>query len=108
MLRDPMNGNLAARMQPELLIRQLRRLKRTVDMLDTEFAQRRVDEGLLAELDLQLENGLANEPRAAELKPLIERLRENTLTPRTELYADGMGDCRRLKAAIEGLIAVVA
>ncbi len=88
-------------------VRQLRLLKRTVEQLEAEFAHGRIDEGLLADIDRMLEDGVADGPEAANLKGLLERLRENTLTPRTELYKDGIRDCRRVKATIEGVIAVM-
>ncbi|HRH68573.1 MAG: hypothetical protein JNL43_05245 [Flavobacteriales bacterium] len=94
-------------MDPEEHIRQLRRLKRTVEQLEAEFAHGSVDEGLLSDIDRMLEDGLANGPEAANLKTLLERLRENTLTPRPELYGDGIRDCRSVKAAIEGVIAAL-
>lgn len=94
-------------MGSEPLTRRLRRLKRTVEQLDACFAEQRVDTGLLAEIDLQLENGLAADPRTADLKGLLDDLRESTLAPRPERYADGVVCCRRVKAAIEGLMAVV-
>ncbi len=95
-------------MDAEQHVRQLRRLKRTVEQLETEFAHGRIDEGLLADIDRMLEDGVADGPEAANLKSLLEKLRENTLTPRAELYGDGIRDCRRVKATIEGVIAVLA
>ena len=94
-------------MDAEEHVRQLRLLKRTVEQLEAEFAHGRIDEDLLAEIDRMLEDGVADGSEAAHLKGLLERLRENTLTPRAELYKDGIRDCRRVKATIEGVIAVL-
>ena len=94
-------------MDAEENVRQLRLLKRTVEQLEAEFAHGHVDEGLLADIDRMLEDGVADGPEAAHLKSLLEKLRENTLTPRAELYKDGIRDCRCVKATIEGVIAVL-
>lgn len=94
-------------MGPEQFTRQLRRLKRTVEQLGAGFAEQHIDAGLLAEIDLQLENGLAADARTADLKGLLDGLRECTLSPRPERYADGVVYCRRVKATIEGLMAEV-
>lgn len=94
-------------MDAEEHVRQLRLLKRTVEQLEAEFAHGRIDEGLLTDIDRILEDGVADGEEAANLKSLLERLRENTLTPRAELYKDGIRDCRRVKATIEGVIAVL-
>ena len=100
--------NIFRTVDAEEHLRQLRRLKRTVEQLEAEFAHGRIDEGLLADIDRMLEDGVADGEEAANLKGLLEKLRENTLTPRAELYGDGIRDCRRVKATIEGVIAVLA
>ena len=94
-------------MEAELFVRQLRRLKRTLEQLEAEFAHGRIDEELLADIDRMVEDGLACDPRTNELVAHLERLRENTLTPRSELYTDGIRDCRKAKSMIEEVIAVV-
>ncbi len=94
-------------MQGEELVRQLRRLKRVLEQLESEFAHQRVDEGLLADIDRMLEDGLAADERVAELKDGLDDLRESTLSQRAELYADGIRACRGLKARIESLAAMV-
>lgn len=94
-------------MEAEQRVRQLRQLKRMMEMLDTEFSHRRVDHGLLADIDRMLENGLSREPRLRDLKDRLDALRESTLSPRAELHADGVRDCRRIKVAIEHLLAEV-
>ena len=104
---NPTSNNILRTMDAEQHVRQLRLLKRTVEQLEAEFAHGRIDEGLLADIDRMLEDGVADGAEAANLKGLLERLRENTLTPRAELYGDGIRDCRRVKATIEGVIAVL-
>lgn len=94
-------------MTPEQLVRQLRRLKRTLEQLESEFAQHHIDVELLADIDRMVENGLAHEPLIAELCAQLERLRETTLTPRPELYTDVIRYCRLSKASIEELMAEV-
>lgn len=94
-------------MDPDRLSRGLRRLKRTIEQLGVEFAEQRVDEGLLAEIDLMRENGLGRDPRTARLMDLLEELRQGTLSDRAERYGDGLRNCRRVKAEIEGVLAEV-
>jgi len=88
-------------MDTEQLGRLLRRLKRALEQLESEFARHHVDRALLVDIDRMVDDGLAAEPRTQHLVSGLERLRENTLTPRPELYTDGIRDCRRMKALIE-------
>lgn len=92
-------------MEAEQRVRSLRQLKRMMEMLETEFAHGRTDHGLLADIDRMLENGLARDPRLGGLKDRLDALRESTLSPRPELHADGVRDCRRIKVLIEEFIA---
>ena len=48
-------------MDTEELMRELRRLKRSLEQLEAEFAHGRTDDGLLHEMDTMLENGLADD-----------------------------------------------
>ena len=89
------------------LARALRALRRTVLMLETELRHARVDEGLLAEIELQMEHGIASETRCATLVQEVDRLRENTLTPRPEMLGDTIRACEKLKDAIEGVLALL-
>jgi hypothetical protein len=86
---------------PEQLVRLMRRMKRTLEQLESEFARNTLDVELLLDLDRMVDEGLSAEPRTAHITAQLERLRENTLTPRPELYTDGIRDCRRLKALLE-------
>jgi len=86
------------------LSRALRTLRRTVLMLETELRQEHLDEELLADIEQQLEDGIASHPRCAVLRQHVDALRENTLTPRRELYTDTVRACMQLKDAIEGVV----
>lgn len=87
------------------LSRALRTLRRTVQMLETELRHERVDEGLLAEIEVQMERGIASDTRCTVLVRGVDSLRENTLTPRPELLSDTVRACEKLKDAIEGVLA---
>lgn len=87
------------------LSRALRTLRRTVEMLRTELRHGHLDEELIAAIDAQLEDGLASDPRSAVLRGAVDALRENTLTPRGEMYADTIRACDKLSDAIEGVTA---
>jgi hypothetical protein len=86
------------------LARRLRRLRRTVLMLETELRRETVDVELLAEIERHMEQGIATEPRCAGLIAPVDALRESTLTPRPELYRDTIRACEQLKDAIEGIM----
>jgi hypothetical protein len=94
-------------MDTEELMRELRRLKRSLEQLEAEFAHGRTDDGLLHEMDTMLENGLADDPRTEALKGMLDHLRENTLTDRPERFADGIRHCRKLKATVEGTMSML-
>ena len=83
------------------LARSLRRLRRTVDMLQTDLRHGRVSEELIAEIETRMEHGIGTEPRCTGLVAPVDALRESTLTPRPELLADTIRCCERLKDAIE-------
>lgn len=86
------------------LARRLKTLRRTVEMLRTELRHGHLDEGLIADIDAQLEDGIGSEPRSAELRAFVDALRESTLTPRAELLADTIRACDKLGDAIEGVV----
>ena len=54
------------------LTRALRRLQRTVVMLRTELRHEHVDEGLIADIEAQLEAGIATHPRTQHLRHLVD------------------------------------
>lgn len=87
------------------LARRLKALRRTVQMLRTELRQGHLDEGLIADIDAQLEDGIGSDPRSAVLRSFVDALRENTLTPRGELFTDTIRACDKLSDAIEGVLA---
>lgn len=76
-------------------------LFRTVRMLETELRHGQLDEELLQSIDQQLEHGIATTSRAMVLRPLVDALRESTITPRAELHGDTIRACERLMDAIE-------
>lgn len=86
------------------LARALRTLRRAVLMLQTELRHGRVDEALVAEIDAQMERGIASDPRCAELVKQVDALRENMLTPRPELLSDTVRACEKLKDGIEEVV----
>ena len=92
-------------MDPTTLARRLKSLRRTVEMLRTELRHGHLDEGLIADIDAQLEDGIGSDPRSAELRAFVDALRENTLTPRRELLTDTVRACDKLSDAIEGVMA---
>lgn len=87
------------------LVRRLRRLRRTVLMLETELRQGTLDEELLANVDLQLEEGIATDERCAGLRELVDALRESTLTASSDHFRNGIRACEKLKDAMEEVVA---
>lgn len=82
------------------LERSLRTLRRTVLMLQTELRHGRMEADLLDNIDQQMERGIATDQRCTALVSAVDRLRENTLTPRTELLGDTIRACDKLLDAI--------
>ena len=89
------------------LVRRLRRLRRTVIMLETELRQGYLDEELLSDVDLQLEQGIAPDPRSAHLRELVDALRESTLTTSPDHYRNAIRACEKLKDAMEEVVAAL-
>ena len=86
------------------LARRLKRLRRTVLMLETELRHGHVDEALIQDIDAQLESGLAVEARYEPLRIPVDALRESTLTPRPELHRDTIRACEKLQDSIEAIL----
>ena len=86
------------------LARRLRALRRTVHMLETELRHEHLDEELLGHIEQQMEQGIATESRCVALVPMVDALRESTLTPRAELYRDTIRACEKLKDKLEGVV----
>ncbi len=86
------------------LARRLKRLKRTVLMFQSELHQEHLDAELLADIDVQLERGIATDPRGSALRDHVDDLRENALIPRKELFADCIRASEKLMLAIEGIL----
>ena len=91
-------------MQNEDLVRRLRKLSRTVYMLQTDLRHGQLNNALLEEIEFQMDHGISTEPRCTGLVPLVDTVRENTLTPRPELYTDTARACEKLKDAISDLV----
>jgi len=89
------------------LARRLRVLRRTVLMLQTELRHDRVDDALIAEIDQQMEHGIATEPRCTHLPAAVDALRESAMHPRAELLPDTIRACEKLKDAIEGVVSAL-
>lgn len=86
------------------LARRLKRLRRTVLMLETELRHGQVDEELIQDIDAQLESGLAVDARCEHLRIPVDALRESTLTPRLELHRDTIRACEKLQDSIEAIL----
>jgi hypothetical protein len=86
------------------LARRLRVLRRTVLMLQTELRHAHMDDGLIAEIDQQLEHGIATEPRCAQLPAAVDALRESALSMGAERFGDTIRACENLKDAIEEVV----
>ena len=86
------------------LVRRLRRLRRTVLMLETELRMGHLDVGLLEEIEERLEHGIATEPRSAGLRGMVDAVRENTLTPRPELMRDTVRAAEKLRDAVDAIV----
>ena len=77
-------------------------------MLETELRHGTLDEELLADIDRQLEEGIATDPRCAGLRELVDALRESTLTSPPELYRNAVRACEKLKDAMEEVVALLS
>jgi hypothetical protein len=86
------------------LARQLRQLSRIALMLASELRHGHLDEELIEEIDRRMEQGIAADPRGAALRPVVDALRESTMTPRPELMGDTIRACERLRDAIDALV----
>jgi hypothetical protein len=91
-------------MEEQDLVRRLRRLRRTVDMLQTDLRHGHLNDKLLTEIESHLEHGIAAEPRCARVRASVDALRESTFTPRPELRADTIRASEKLKDAIDGVL----
>lgn len=89
------------------LARRLRRLRRTVLMLETELRNGTLDEELLSDVDLQLEQGIATDPRSTYLRELVDALRESTLTASSDHYRNAIRACEKLKDAMEEVVGML-
>ena len=83
---------------------QLKRLRRRVEQLHTEFAHQHLDQKLLVEIDTFMENGISADKRATGLRSLVDGLRENVLVTGHANYAEAIRQCVRMKKMIDGLI----
>lgn len=90
------------------LVRRLRRLRRTVLMLETELRLHHVDVKLMEEIEERLEHGIATEPRSVGLCILVDALRESTMTPRKELMRDTVRAAEKLRDAVDAIVDRIA
>ncbi len=88
------------------LARRLGRMRRTVLMLQTELRREHMDLPLLAEIDAQMEHGIAAEPRCERLPALVDALRESALSQRREQFSDTVRACEKLKDAIDEIVSL--
>jgi hypothetical protein len=89
------------------LVRSLRRLRRTVDMLQADLRREYLNAELMAEVEKHMDHGIATDRRCTKLSARVDALRESTLTPRRELYADTIRACEQLKLTIDGVLNVI-
>ena len=94
-------------MDEQDLVRRLRRLRRTVDMLQTDLRHGHLNDKLLAEIESHMEHGIATEPRCMRVRAYVDALRESTFTPRQELHTDTIRASENLKDAIEGVVSAL-
>lgn len=92
-------------MTDQELVRALRQLRRSVDMLQTELRHGRIDAGLVDDIETRMERGIGTDSRCSGLTAQVDALRESTLTPRAELLGDAIRCCDKFKDAIEGITA---
>ncbi|MFZ1660199.1 MAG: hypothetical protein WAT61_15335 [Flavobacteriales bacterium] len=90
------------------LVRRLRRLRRTVLMLETELRLNHIDLELVEEIEERLEHGIATDPRSADLRTLVDALRESTMTPRKELMRDTVRAAEKLRDAVDAIVDRIA
>ncbi|WKZ66600.1 MAG: hypothetical protein QY325_01445 [Flavobacteriales bacterium] len=91
-------------MTDQELARALRALSRNALMLQTELRNGLVDEGLIADIEACMEQGISLDARCAALVGLVDALRESTLTPRAELLSDTIRACEKLRDGIERVL----
>jgi hypothetical protein len=89
------------------LARRLRVLRRTVLMLQTELRHEHMDEPLIAEIDQQMEHGIATEPRCAQLPAAVDAVRESALGMGEKRFDDTIRACEKLKDAIEEVVSAL-
>ncbi|MBK9176799.1 MAG: hypothetical protein IPM46_10800 [Flavobacteriales bacterium] len=86
------------------LERRLRRLRRVVDMLQTDLRHEYLNEKLLAEIDQHMERGIATEPRCGKLPATVDALRESALSTGAKRFDDTIRACEKLKDMIEDVV----
>ncbi len=89
------------------LTRRLKILRRSVLMLETELRNDHMDNDLLADIDRQMEEGLAAEPRTAFLRERVDALRENVMGSGSHRFRDAIRSTAELRDAIEEVMALL-
>lgn len=87
------------------LIHQLRRLRRCMEQLQSEFEHQQLDRQLLQEIDALMENGITADERAYHLRDRTDALRELVLVTGTRNHVETVRHCVQLKKLIDALIA---
>lgn len=86
------------------LAAELHILFRSARMLETELQHGRIDTELLEDIDRQMEDGIATDPRSESLRSFVDALRESSLAPRPERLTDMERACQQLKDAIDEVL----
>ncbi|MBP7515571.1 MAG: hypothetical protein KA791_13540 [Flavobacteriales bacterium] len=87
------------------LVHQLRRLRRCVEQLQSEFEHQQLDRQLLHDIDTLMENGITADERAYQLRDRTDALRELVLVSGTQNHVEAARRCVQLKKVIDALIA---
>jgi hypothetical protein len=76
-------------------------------MLQTELRHEHMDEALIADIDRQMEHGIATEPRCTKLPAAVDALRESALSTGPERFGDTIRACEKLNDAIEDVVSAL-
>jgi hypothetical protein len=91
-------------MDDQDLLQSLRRLRRAVDLLQTELRHGHMDEQLIDEIDQQMERGISTHARCTALGAKVDVLRENSRSKGTKRFTDTLRACDKLRDGIEGVV----
>jgi hypothetical protein len=91
-------------MDDQDLLHGLRRLRRTVDVLQTEIRNGHMDKQLIDEIDQQMERGISTDARCVALSTAVDVLRENSRSKGSKRFSDTLRATDKLKDGIEGVV----